>query len=60
MPAPPFWSDPGFPNFEQQKLLVGEGLGQTFWDSLTVTGIIEARGQGLCSYQAPDLQTPGS
>jgi len=47
----------GFPNFEQQKLLVGEGLGQTFWDSLTVTGIIEARGQGLCSYQAPDLQS---
>lgn len=48
---------PGFPNFEQQKLLLGEGLGQSFWDSLTVTGIIEARGQGLCSYQAPDLQS---
>ncbi|HEY5288514.1 MAG TPA: hypothetical protein VIJ59_00645 [Caulobacteraceae bacterium] len=46
---------PGFPNFDQQKLLIGEGLGQTFWDSLTVTGIIEARGQGLCSYAAPDL-----
>jgi hypothetical protein len=47
---------PGFPNFEQQKLLISEGLGQTFWDSLTVTGIIEARGQGLCNFQAPDLQ----
>jgi hypothetical protein len=47
---------PGFPDFAQQKLLIGEGLGQTFWDSLTVTGIIEARGQGLCDYQAPDLQ----
>jgi hypothetical protein len=47
---------PGFPNFDQQKLLIGEGLGQTFWDSLTVTGIIEARGQGLCNFQAPDLQ----
>jgi hypothetical protein len=46
---------PGFPDFEQQKLLIGEGLGQTFWDSLTVTGIIEARGQGLCNFQAPDL-----
>ncbi|MGH7022247.1 MAG: hypothetical protein ACREEB_01505 [Caulobacteraceae bacterium] len=46
---------PGFPNFEQQKLLIGEGLGQTFWDSLTVTGIIEARGQRLCDFQAPDL-----
>src|SRR5258708_24488678 len=38
---------PGFPNFEQQKLLLSEGLGQTFWDSLTVTRIIEARGQAL-------------
>ncbi len=47
----------GFPSFEQQKLLLVEGLGQSFWDSLTVTGIIEARGQGLCSYQAPDLQS---
>lgn len=47
---------PGFPNFAQQKLLLGEGLGQTFWDSLTVTGIIEARGQGLCNYLAPDLE----
>ena len=47
---------PGFPNFAQQKLLLGEGLGQTLWDSLTVTGIIEARGQGLCNYLAPDLE----
>jgi hypothetical protein len=46
---------PGFPNFEQQRLLIGEGLGQTFWDSLTVTGIIEARGRGLCDLPAPDL-----
>jgi hypothetical protein len=36
-------------------VLIGEGLGQTFWDSLTVTGIIEARGRSLCDYQAPDL-----
>ncbi|HEY1561899.1 MAG TPA: hypothetical protein VGF71_13605 [Caulobacteraceae bacterium] len=46
---------PGFPNFEQQRLLIGEGLGQTFWDSLTVTGIIEARGRGLCDLPAPDF-----
>jgi hypothetical protein len=46
---------PGFPNFEQQRVLIGEGLGQTFWDSLTVTGIIEARGRGLCDMPAPDL-----
>lgn len=46
---------PGFPNFDQQRLLIGEGLGQTFWDSLTVTGIIEARGRGLCDLPAPDF-----
>ncbi|HEY7900529.1 MAG TPA: hypothetical protein VIC25_05020 [Caulobacteraceae bacterium] len=46
---------PGYPNAAQQKLLLSESLGQTFWDSLTVTGIIEARGQGLCNFQPPDL-----
>ncbi len=46
---------PGFPNFAQQRLLIGEGLGQTFWDSLTITGVIEARGRGLCDLPAPDL-----
>lgn len=46
----------GYPSFEQHKLLLAEGLGQTLWNSLTVTGIIEGRGQGLCSMVAPDMQ----
>ncbi|MEO8811610.1 MAG: hypothetical protein ABI376_01695 [Caulobacteraceae bacterium] len=46
---------PGWPTFEQHKLLLEEGFGQTLWNSLTVTGIIEGRGQGLCRLDPPDL-----
>jgi len=46
----------GYPTFEQQKLLLQEGFGQTLWNSLTTTGIIEARGQALCNVTAPDMQ----
>lgn len=46
----------GYPTFEQHKLLLRNGLGQALWNSLTVTGIIEARGQNLCKAVAPDLQ----
>jgi hypothetical protein len=45
-----------FPNEAQQQLLLEQGLGQTLWDSLTVTGVIEARGQRLATAQAPDFQ----
>jgi hypothetical protein len=45
-----------YPNAEQQKLLLGSGLGETLWNSLTITGIIEARGKALCDAQAPDFQ----
>lgn len=45
-----------YPNIEQQKVLLGQGLGETFWNSLTITGIIEARGQALCQFEAPDFQ----
>jgi hypothetical protein len=34
----------GYPTLGQQKLLLREGFGQTLWNSLTITGIIEARG----------------
>jgi len=44
-----------YPNEAQQKLLLGEGLGQTLWNSLSVTGIIEARGQAICNLTVPDL-----
>jgi len=46
-----------FPNREQQKLLIKNGFGESFWNSLTVTGIIEARGQILCTLDAPDFQS---
>jgi hypothetical protein len=45
-----------YPSTAQQKLLLGLGLGQTFWDSLTVTGVIEARGRHLAEAVAPDFQ----
>ena len=45
-----------FPSFEQQKLLLGWGLGQTLWNSLTVTGVVEARGLALAQAVAPDFQ----
>lgn len=45
-----------FPNFEQQKWLLQHGLGQTLWNSLTVTGIVEARGLALAQITPPDFQ----
>jgi hypothetical protein len=46
-----------FPNPEQQKFLLGQGLGQTLWDSLTVTGVVEGRGRSLADASAPDFQS---
>jgi hypothetical protein len=48
---------PNFPNVDQQRLLLENGLGQTFWNSLTTTGVIEARGRNLALFDAPDLQS---
>ena len=45
----------GYPSFAQQKLLLQSGFGQTLWNSLTTTGIIEKRGQAICQLAAPDL-----
>jgi hypothetical protein len=45
-----------YPSFEQQKLLLNLGLGQTLWNSLTITGIVEARGRRLIEFPAPDFQ----
>ncbi len=45
-----------FPNVAQQSLLLEHGLGQTLWDSLSVTGVIEARGRALATADAPDFQ----
>ena len=43
-------------NVEQQRVLLRNGLGRWFWDQLTVTGKIEARGRLLADVQFPELQ----
>jgi len=45
-----------YPTAAQQKFLLDLGLGQTLWDSLTITGMIEARGLRLTQATAPDFQ----
>ncbi len=45
-----------YPNPEQMKLLLLEGLGQSFWNMLTITGQIEARGRVLAEMSFPDFQ----
>jgi hypothetical protein len=45
-----------YPSYAQQKLLLQHGLGQTLWSSLTITGVIEARGRLLIDLPAPDFQ----
>ncbi len=49
-------SGPRVPNFEQQCLLIGNGLGRVFWNGLTVTGKIEGRGRAIGTTPFPDLQ----
>ena len=46
-----------YPSFAQQKLLLDWGYGQTLWNSLTVTGVIEARGRRLVESVVPDFQS---
>jgi hypothetical protein len=45
-----------FPTVAQQKFLLDLGLGRTLWNSLTVVGVIEARGRSLADATAPDFQ----
>jgi hypothetical protein len=45
-----------FPNAAQQGLLLAQGMGRTLWDSLSVTGVVEARGRMLAEAEAPDFQ----
>jgi hypothetical protein len=44
------------PDVEQQRVLLRHGLGQTFWNTLTITGKIEAKGRLLAEVRFPDLQ----
>ena len=46
-----------YPTVEQQKFLLSRGFGETLWNSLTITGVIEARGGMLAQAVAPDFQS---
>ncbi len=43
------------PTVEQSRVLLRHGLGETFWNSLTITGKIEARGRLLADIAFPSL-----
>lgn len=45
-----------YPNEEQHKFLLKQGLGQSFWNALTITGVIEARGRILAEMVLPEFQ----
>ena len=45
-----------YPNIPQERFLLGHGIGQPLWNSLTITGVIEAKGRVLCDLEAPDFQ----
>lgn len=49
-------TEPNFPNVQQQIFLLKNGIDQGFWDSLTITGLIEARGRALAELSPPDFQ----
>jgi hypothetical protein len=44
------------PTTDQQRVLLRNGLGEVFWNGLTITGKIEARGRFLGQLPVPDLQ----
>jgi len=50
-------TEPNFPNVDQQVLLLRHGFEQSFWDSITITGLIESRGRALAEFAAPDFQS---
>ena len=47
---------PNYPTAHQQRLLLRHGFGRSLWNSLTVTGVIEARGKALATFTPPDMQ----
>lgn len=50
-------TEPNYPTVAQQVFLLKHGIEQPLWDSLTITGLIEARGRALADLVAPDFQT---
>lgn len=49
-------TEPNYPTVEQELFLLKHGIEQPLWDSLTITGLIEARGRALADLVAPDFQ----
>jgi len=45
-----------YPSDAQWKYLLSQGLGQSLWNTLTITGRIEARGRILADMTFPELQ----
>ncbi|CAN5395212.1 hypothetical protein BH10ACT2_BH10ACT2_22790 [soil metagenome] len=43
------------PAVEQSRVLLRNGLGETFWNGLTITGKVEAKGRLLSELAFPDL-----
>ena len=48
---------PRVPNYAQQCLLIENGVTRPFWNGLTITGKIEARGRMIAQIPLPDLQS---
>lgn len=44
------------PSVEQSRVLLRHGLGESFWNSLTITGKIEAKGRLLAEVEFPHLE----
>jgi hypothetical protein len=49
--------DDAYPDSAQQSVLLRAGLRQPLWDDLTVIGVTEARGQGMCYVPLFDFQS---
>jgi hypothetical protein len=47
---------PHYPNHAQMKLLLLHGVTLPLWNSLSITGLVEARGRVLATITAPDFQ----
>ncbi|HEX5377557.1 MAG TPA: hypothetical protein VFW47_03250 [Phenylobacterium sp.] len=47
---------PNYPTVGQERILLQNGVGRPFWNALTTTGIVEARGKALAQFTPPDMQ----
>jgi hypothetical protein len=53
---PSLFPQASYPSFAQMRLLLERGVDQGLWNSLSITGLVEARGRVLCDLEAPDFQ----